>query len=182
VSTLGKRTLAVSPFYFLFFSLSFFKNQTIEHQTELSPGTSWTPNPWKAYLLSTRLNPLPESICFERSNTPFLPATWFQSCLHKSIDLTGEQYAPHATTPSTHQEYNPEQPLGRFNTPLNKTEKHKQWILIYHRQWGWGEALNQLQRMRVGQRPELSAWEGRVRNKGWEQGWVTSQTGGVADH
>jgi hypothetical protein len=96
----------------------------------LNSVTSWIPNPWKVYLYPTALNPVPVSVCLEKSSTPFLPTGQFQSCLCKPADPTGEQHAPCVTLLPTSREYNPVQPLGKLNPPLNKTEKHKQRIVI----------------------------------------------------
>jgi hypothetical protein len=82
------------------------------------------------------------------------------------------------------QEHNPVQSLSRlFN--LNKTQKRKQWIVIYHWQWGRGGVLNQHQRTELGQSAELSARKGGARNKNWELGWVNkpaSQIMGMVHH
>jgi hypothetical protein len=65
----------------------------------------------------------------EKKVDPFLPATWFQSCLRETAELTGEHHVAHATPLPTPQENNPAQPLGRLN-PSSKTEKHKQQTII----------------------------------------------------
>jgi desulfoferrodoxin (superoxide reductase-like protein) len=125
---LGKKSL--SHFSLLFF---FFKKQKIEHQTKLNPVTLWTPNTWKAYLCPTRLNTVPVRVCLEKSSPPFLPTVWFQNCLWTSTDLTGEHHTPHMTTPTP--KHNLAQLVGRLKSLLNKTEKHRQWIVLYHWQW-----------------------------------------------
>jgi hypothetical protein len=134
----------------------------------------------ETYLCPARLNPVPVSVCLEKSSTPFLPNGWFQSCLLKSTDPTGELHTPHGNIVhcSTCQ-------IDIPTAPPNKTEKHKQWIVNYHQQWGWDGMLNQHWRMGVGQEVELSEREGRAKNKVWEQGWSNkpnSQSQGKADH
>jgi hypothetical protein len=52
----------------------------------------------------------------------FLPASQFQSCLHKSTERTGEHYAPCATPLLILQEHKPAQPLGRLNPPPPHTK------------------------------------------------------------
>jgi hypothetical protein len=82
-----KSPLAISLFSFLFFQLK--KKQKIEHQTELYPVMFWTLNLWKAYLHLDGLNPIPVSICLEKSCPLFLPANHFEICLSKYVNSTG---------------------------------------------------------------------------------------------
>jgi hypothetical protein len=115
----GKKPLTVSPIFFLCFN-----KQKIEHQPESNYVTSWTPNLWKASLHPALLNPVPGSVCLDKSSTPFLHTGQFQSCLGKPTDPTGKQHTPHVTPLSTTHEHNPVQPIGRLNPATNKTEKH----------------------------------------------------------
>jgi hypothetical protein len=79
-----QNTLAISPFSFF----PPFNKQKVENQLELKSATSGTPNPWKASICPTTLNPDPGIVCLEKRSTLFLPAGWFQSCLHKPADPT----------------------------------------------------------------------------------------------
>jgi hypothetical protein len=76
--------------------------------------------------------------------------------------------------------------LGRLNLlpTQNKTEKHKQRIIIFHWHCGWGRMMKQPWRMGEGQGAELSASRGETRKKHWEWGWddkSNSQSRGVAN-
>jgi hypothetical protein len=90
--------------------------------------------------------------------------SWFQSCLCKSSDqqvsTTHYVWLPH---PSLE---HPVLLLGRLNTPPppNKTEKHKQFIITNHWQWGWGRTLNQPQKMGLCKEPN---------SQHVEEGWGT---------
>jgi hypothetical protein len=140
------------------------------------------------------LSPVLVSVCLEKRGMLFLPAGQFQSCLHKPAHPTGEQHIPHVTPLSTPQGHNPAQPMGSFKTPtpsLNKTQKHKQWIVIYTNsgvrveswtclgEWG-GQVTKAESRDRVTnqfpRRAELAESRGGINHKGRELGWDDKPT------
>jgi hypothetical protein len=88
------------------------------------------PEPVESLPMPCYAEPKPGSVYLEKSVTPFLPTSQFQSCLHKPADPTDEKHSPDATPLPSPREHNPVQPLGRLNLCLNKTEKHKQQIVI----------------------------------------------------
>jgi hypothetical protein len=71
MSALGKK----KNWPFLLFFFYSFNKQKIEHQPESNFMISWTSNPWKASFPST-LNPVPGSVCLEKSSMLFLSASW----------------------------------------------------------------------------------------------------------
>jgi hypothetical protein len=111
---------------FLFLSIStrcsINQNQTLWHTGLLTHGKpSYTPQHWTQS----------QEVSILRKMAHISPHGWFQSCLCKPADPTGEQHTPHTTPLPTPGEHNPAQPLGRLNHPSpNKTEKHKQQIVI----------------------------------------------------
>jgi hypothetical protein len=81
--------------FFLFFFFPF--NKKIEHQSELNSMTSWTLSLWKVSLCPAVVKKVSVIVCLEKSGMPSLPCGWFQNCLSKPADSTGEQHATHTT-------------------------------------------------------------------------------------
>jgi hypothetical protein len=153
----------------------------IEHQTQLNTAMYRTPIMWKAYLCSTRLNPVPVSFCIEKSQQPFLSTHPVARVNLQTQHVSTTQH----TLPPPHMEHNPTKLVDRLNPALNKTENNRQWIVIYHwhRCSGGVKQWTNLREQQWGKEPNSVSW-GRMRNKHWKQELgekPTSNSGSVVD-
>jgi hypothetical protein len=131
----------------------------------------------------TVLNLVPVSACLEKSNMQSLPASQFQSCLHKPANTKGEQHATPLPTPLPH-EHNPVKPLYRLNphppTKLKNINSKlysntnngggvKCWMLTCLREQEWGKepkfewtkgqvTETESRRRAINQPPKVGPW------------------------